>query len=398
LKKVIAVIITCLIFISLFSFQNVAADDVNEGIPKIEQPIESQSVVAIEKVPVIEAGAAIVIEASSGRILYQKNGFSKRPMASTTKIMTAIIALENGNLNDKVVVSKRAAQIGGSTIDLKEGETLSLNDMLYGLMLNSGNDAAIAIAEHIGGTVENFVGMMNEKAEELGAKDTFYKSPHGLDNPDHYTTAYDLALITKYALSNPIFSKIVSTKTTSIKNRSLYNTNEMLGMYQGVDGVKTGYTGQAGRCLVTTAMRDNMRIISVVLNCGTVNQRARNTKSILDYAFNNYKMYNLVYSGQFIKNIPVIKGIKEYVPAFSGSNISVPLNMKEFEGIETEIDLPDKMRAPVNEGTEIGSIKYIVKGEVLGRTVLRTGASVRRKGFLDYFGDIITRWERQMQM
>lgn len=200
--------------------------------------------VSLESIPIIDAAAAIVMDTETGRVLFEKNAYSRRPIASTTKIMTGILAIEMGDLNDEVTVSKGASRIWGSVIDLQQGEKLKLGELLYGLMLSSGNDAAIAIAEHIGGTLENFLEMMNKKARLIGARNTNFKSPHGLDMEGHYSTAYDIALITRYALENPIFSKIVATKQAVIPKRNLYNTNEMLEMYHGADGVKTGYTGK----------------------------------------------------------------------------------------------------------------------------------------------------------
>lgn len=346
--------------------------------------------------PKIQAMASIVMDTESGRVLFEKNGYSRRAMASTTKIMTAIIALEKGNLDDVVTISKRAAGIWGSTIDLKEGQKYKLKELMYGLMLNSGNDAAVAIAEHIGGTVENFVGMMNEKAQELGVKDTSFKSPHGLDAPDHYSTAYDLAVITQYALRNPVFSKIVGTQTTSIPNRGLYNTNEMLGSYPGADGVKTGYTGQAGRCLVASATRDNWRIISVVLGCSTLNQRAQSTSNILDYAFGNYKPYVLSEEGEVVAKLPVVKGIQKDVSVKAVKKIKIPLTSYEIDNLKLQIELPDKIPAPVTAENMIGNVKFYVDDKLIAQSELKAGSGVRRKYVKDYLMDIIREWSRMM--
>jgi len=209
--------------------ERVYGDEFVEDEFASEVVIESVNVDESEelKPPRIEAKAAIVIDADTGRVLYEKDAYSRRAIASTTKIMTAIVAIENGNLDDKVKVSSRAASIWGSTIKLKPGEELTLKELLYGMMLRSGNDAALAVAEH-GGTVENFVKMMNDKARELGLKNTAFKTPHGLDVEGHYSTAYELAMLTRYALQNPVFAQIVATKSTTITNRSLYTTNEML--------------------------------------------------------------------------------------------------------------------------------------------------------------------------
>ena len=228
--------------------------------------------------PVINAQSAIVMDFDTGRVIFEKNAYQRRPMASTTKVMTAIIALENGNLDDIVTISRNATSIHGSLMHLHTGEKLPLRDLMYGLLLCSGNDASIAIAEHVGGSVEGFLEMMNNKAKEIGANNTHFTSPHGLDDVGHHSTAYDMALITKYALNIPVFNEIVKTKSIQVGNRYLNNSNEMLTSYEGADGVKTGYTGRAGRCLITSATRDGRRFISVVLFCDSRSQRALSSK------------------------------------------------------------------------------------------------------------------------
>lgn len=344
------------------------------------------------KVPDIDAKAAIVMDTVTGRVLYEKNAYSKVPIASTTKIMTAIVALENGDLNDMVTVSERAASIWGSRVNLKIGEQISLHDLMYGMMIKSGNDAAIAIAEHIGGTVENFLDMMNKKARELGAYDTQFKSPHGLDMEGHYSTAYDLALITRYALENPVFSKIVSTVSINIKDRNLYNTNEMLTVYQGADGVKTGYTGKAGRCLVTSATRENWRIISVVLNCSSRTQRARSSKAILDYAFNNYKFYTLLSPDEVLCKLPVENGLKTRTTIVPVEGVILPLREDEAALIQKKVQLPGKIKAPVYSNIEVGSVSFYLSGEVLATTKLKTADNVGKKRFGHFFMDVILEW------
>ncbi len=257
--------------------------------------MSSVKVYANSDYPSIFAKSAIVIDQETGRVLYEKNSHEKLPMASTTKIMTLLVALEKGNLKDIVTVSKRAASVGGSSIWLSPGEKIDMESLLYGLMLNSGNDAATAIAEHIGGSVENFAKIMNEKAKEIGAYDTHFVTPSGLDIgiDDHYTTAYDLALITRYAFRYPKFAEIVSTKEKTIPwegkewDRYLRNKNKLLWIYEGADGVKTGFTNKAGRCLVSSATREGRRFIAVVLNSPPMWE---DSIKILDYAFSKYKL------------------------------------------------------------------------------------------------------------
>ena len=371
------------------------ADDFHEYEP-INEAFTKEVVEASATPPVIEAGAAIVIDAKSGRVLYAKNADSRRPMASTTKIMTAIVAIEKGGLEDKVKVSKRAASVRGSVIHLRAGEDLTLRELLYGLMLNSGNDAAIAIAEHIGGTVENFAQIMTNKAKDIGLKDTAFKTPHGLDATGHYTTARELALLTRYALDNPVFSKIVSTQSMAISNRTLNNTNEMLRLYNGADGVKTGYTGKAGRCLVTTAKRGDFRIISVVLNCSSRTIRAKSSKTILDYGFDNYKLYTLLQKDQQITKIEVKKGIKKFTNVTAVSGVEIPLTLEEKNKLKEEISTYAILNAPVHEGIEVGTIVFSIDDKIIAQSDLKTCESISRKNFWYYWHEITDIWYRIM--
>ena len=373
----------------------VMADDMLEGEP--EAYIFTDNAVTTSVSPYIDATAALVMEAESGRVLYSKNPTVKKSIASTTKIMTAIVALENGDPEDIVTVSRKAAGTRGSSINLGAGQKFTLMELLYGMLMNSGNDAAVAIAEHIGGSVEAFADMMNGKARELGAENTVYVTPHGLDAQGQYSTAYDLAIITRYALKNPIFSRIVSTNKTSIPGRQLYNTNELLEIYPGVDGVKTGYTGQAGRCLVASATRNGMRIISVALGSPTRYRRAEASRMILDYGFNNYTMHTLIQAGSGFKSLSVRRGVSRTVAVKAMDTVKIPLRQDELERLETRMFLPESLDAPVYAGTDTGCVEYLVDGEVVGQTILTTWEDVRRKGFFDYLGSIIGSWARMMR-
>jgi len=394
LKRTLIIII-CVLFVIL-PCELVFTDELAEDEPIVEIFTRS-SAESTAATPKIEAGAAVVMDMKSGRILYNKNAYARKSIASTTKIMTAIIAIENGNLEDKVKVSKRAASIWGSTIKLRAGEELSLRELLYGVMLKSGNDAAIAVAEHIGGTVENFVSMMNEKAKQLGLKNTAFVTPHGLDEEGHYSTAAELAEITRYALKNPVFSKIVGTQSMAIKDRSLNTTNEMLSLYKGADGVKTGYTGKAGRCLVTSATRNNFRIISVVLNCSSRATRAQSSKAILDYCFDNYKPFRIIEKDQEIAKIEVKKGIKRYVRVAAMEELEMPLTLEERENLVKEIEVFDVLNAPVYKDIETGCIKFSVDGKVIAQTAVKTSEDIPVKGFTDYWSEIINIWYRLMK-
>jgi len=392
MKKIAALAISVLIM--LFPAHTAHCDDFIEEEPFEPVLTDAESGPGI---PSINAGFAVVIDAESGRVLYEKNAHKRTPMASTTKIMTAVVALEKGNLDDVVTVSKRAAGIWGSRIHLKAGQKITLRELLYGLLLSSGNDAAIAIAEHLGGNMENFVEMMNKKARELGLRNTSFKTPHGLDADGHYTTAYELACLTRYALENPVFSEIVKTKKTSISYRTLYNTNEMLGAYPGADGVKTGYTGKAGRCLVTSVTRDGGRFISVVINSPSRYDRALSSKLILDYAYNNYKTYTLMRAGEIVTNIGVSKGIDNSVPVESMDEVRMALKEEEVDALEMALEIPDAVDAPVYKNIEVGCVKFLVGGEVIAKAQLKTCDDVRRKTARDFLGDIFRTWGRTIR-
>jgi serine-type D-Ala-D-Ala carboxypeptidase (penicillin-binding protein 5/6) len=244
--------------------------------------------VAAAAPPAIGAEAAVLMVANTGRVLYDKNPAGIMYPASTTKIITLITALQRGDLNSIVTVSPRAARCDGSRLELRPGDRLTLRDLLYGMMLVSGNDAAEAVAEHIAGSVPAFVGMMNAQAEKMGAVRTHFSNPHGLPDPiNHFTTAYDMALITANAMRNPEFARIVSTSqyTVAFRNRPevrVFNTNRLLNVYQGANGVKTGYTDAAGDCLVAAAKRRDVQLIAVLLNDDT---RWSDAPKLLDYGF-----------------------------------------------------------------------------------------------------------------
>ncbi|MGO4787713.1 D-alanyl-D-alanine carboxypeptidase family protein [Paenibacillus sp. 2KB_20] len=264
-----------------------------------------------ENGPANHAQAAALIDVTSGRVLYSKNGDERLRIASLTKIMTAIVAIEHGKLDDRVKISKNAFAKEGSSIFLKLGEEMRLENLLYGLMLRSGNDAATAIAEHVGGTEEGFVLLMNEKAAGLGLTNSHFMNPHGLDHDEHYSSANDVAKLTAYALKNPVFSEIVKTPTKKAPNPNEAwdykwdNKNKMLRFYEGADGVKTGYTKKAFRCLVSSATRNGQQIAAVTLNDG--NDWNDHSK-MLDYGFAHFPLKKVTEKGQKIQGYPLVTG------------------------------------------------------------------------------------------
>lgn len=245
----------------------------------------------------ISSKRAVVLERNSKIFLYEKNSDEKCAMASTTKIMTCLLILENCDLADTVSISKKAAQTGGSRLDLSEGDIISVNDLLYGLMLCSGNDAAVALAEFCSGSIEEFAKLMNSRASELGLSSTHFVTPHGLDNENHYTNAKDFAILTDFTLNNPLFLQIVGTKSYTItinsNQKSISNTNELLGNIDSVYGVKTGFTSQAGRCLITSAKQNNLDIIVVVFGADTKSIRTTDSANLINYIFSNYTAIRL---------------------------------------------------------------------------------------------------------
>lgn len=344
-------------------------------------------------IPSISAKNAIAIETTSGRIIYEKNAYKKVPMASTTKIMTAIIAIENNLLTDTVVVSKKAAWTGGSSVNLKENDEILLSELLYGLMLNSGNDAAVAIAEHTAGNLEEFAKLMNEKAKEIGALSTNFVTPHGLDADNHYSTAYDMAIITKYALQNPTIKKLVSTSSYTMKfkngkTKNLTNTNPLLSFYEGATGVKTGYTGLAGKCLVASAKRNNMEIIAVLLGDPTSAARRTDSSKILDYCFNNYELHDLkdIYPLNF--SVQIQKGIRKEIKPIYENSLILPLTDEEKNSITIKKMITGEIIAPIEINESFGTIQFILKGEVLGEIKILAPYSVPRLNVLDYLEKI----------
>ncbi|MBE5812844.1 MAG: D-alanyl-D-alanine carboxypeptidase [Clostridiales bacterium] len=349
---------------------------------------------AITNKPVINATSAIAIDSNSFRILYEKNAFSKKPMASTTKIMTIIIAVENNNLDEIVTISKKAAGTGGSSAHLKAGKQIKLEELLYGLMLNSGNDAAVAIAEHTADSVENFAKLMNKKAIELGALNTNFVTPHGLDTNNHYSTAYDMAIIAAYALKNPIISEIVNTTSKDMKFTDgtsvfLSNTNKLLSLYNGANGVKTGYTAMAGRCLIGSATQNNWQVITVVFGEPTSSSRLNDTIKLLDYCFDNYSLVDLceLYTPQFKINIK--KGKKINVTPKYANSLVLPLTKSEEKSITIKKSYSDELIAPIKQNQIIGKVDFMLNDVLLGSVKLLSSESVERLSYKDYYNILL---------
>jgi D-alanyl-D-alanine carboxypeptidase (penicillin-binding protein 5/6) len=343
----------------------------------------------------LSAKSAVLMERDSGRVLYMDNCHDLQEMASTTKIMTGILAIEKGNLEGTVKVGKNASGIEGSSIWLSAGEELKLRDLLYGLMLASGNDAAVAIAEHIGGSVQNFVQMMNDKAGEIGAKNTHFANPNGLPSESHYTTAYDLALIACYAMRNPDFSRIVATKYKTIPwegheyDRVVKNKNKILWQYEGGNGVKTGYTKNAGKCLVAGAERDGMQLIAVVLDDGNM---FKDCMSLLDYGFENYSNYTILEKGEPMGTVNIAEGKEKQIEIFSPARVCLPVTEKEKDKVAKKVYLEQTVKAPVEKGQTVGTVEIWLDGKKMYVTPLMAAKAVKENSYRYNFFKVLDEW------
>ena len=348
-----------------------------------------------EKIAGVHSSASSLVEVESQRVLYSENGDKKLPMASTTKIMTALVAIEKGNLSDTVTITKEASGVEGSSIYLEVGETLTLEELLYGLMLHSGNDAAVAIAIHVGGSVSSFCEMMNQKARELGAHNTNFVNPHGLPASNHYTTANDLALIAAAAMRNEQFRNIVGTTSKTIPHdgrswdRALNNKNKLLYSYNGANGIKTGYTKAAGRCLVGSACRDGMQLVSVVLNCSDI---YNDTAAILDYGFANFARHTILAKNAVLGEVTVKNGIEEALEARAKDDIVLTLTEEEASRVQVVAKLLASVDAPVEEGDYLGTAEVWLDDAMIAATDLVATVSVREKSFLDYLNIVFGHW------
>ena len=326
------------------------------------------------RVQALSAQKAILFDANSGRVLFEKNADSRSLIASTTKIMTALVVCEQCNVLDRMKIPKEAVGIEGSSMYLQEGEVLTIQELLYGLMLRSGNDAAVALAIYCGGTVEGFAELMNDKARRLGLKNTHFENPNGLDSPEHYSTARDLAVLTAYAMQNPIFVKTVSTKSITIGNRTLQNHNKLLWSLEGADGVKTGFTKAAGRILVSSAARQGRRLIGVTINAP--NDWNDHT-TLLDDGFQRYQIKSLIVKGDCLGKLEIAGGTAGEVSLIADSDFFYALASDE----NPEIVLQKKgfVYAPVAEGQNAGFAYVCIDSKPVGKVPLVYGKTVEKE-------------------
>ena len=343
--------------------------------------------------PEVAAGGAALREMDSCRMLAGWNEHVKLPMASTTKIMTALLAIERCELDRVVKIPDAAVGVEGSSMYLAKGEELRVIDLLYGLMLTSGNDAAVALAIEIAGSEEDFARLMNERAEELGCTETNFVTPNGLHDPEHYTTAYDLCRIACAAMRSETFRTIVSTEyyqtQSGDKTRTLKNKNKILWQYDGGNGVKTGFTKAAGRCLVFSAERGGTQLVGVVLKCPGMWDEA---KKLLDFGFDNYRTRRLIEAGLRVGFVAVRGGEKKGLELSAKNDILYPLSVDGTDTLRWTLESPDEVAAPVQAGTELGRLKLYCNDEMVYDTALYAAETVEAAAYRFYIDEILERF------
>ncbi|MEN6350622.1 MAG: D-alanyl-D-alanine carboxypeptidase family protein [Syntrophomonas sp.] len=326
--------------------------------------------------------AALLMDASSGRVLYEVNAHEHLSPASVTKIMTALLVVEKGDLKKEVTISQTAADTPESSIWLEPGDELTREQLLYAAMLNSANDAVIALTESVAGSEKNFVELMNRRAEQLGMKDTHFCNPHGLETKGHYTTAYDLALVSREALNNATFRQVVSTKTKTIPwtgkdyDHLLINQNRLLYRYDDAIGIKTGYTKQAGNCVVGAAQKNSLVLIAVAMNSPSVYD---DLQQMLDYGFANFNKTTIKKSNQLSAEVPVTNGQAETVQVIPKTDLIVAAAAKEQSQLAYKLYPQKQVEAPVTKGQVLGKCKMYVDGQEVGQVDLLAAASVALK-------------------
>ena len=326
-----------------------------------------------QHVSAISAEKAIVLDGQTGRVLFEKNADSQSLIASTTKIMTALLICEQCNVLDRMRIPKEAVGIEGSSMYLKEGEVLTIQELLYGLMLHSGNDAAVALAIYCGGTVEGFAQLMNDKAHDLGMTGSHFVNPNGLDAPDHYSTARDLAILSAYAMRNPIFATTVSCKSVKAGQRYLTNHNKLLWRLEGANGVKTGYTKAAGRILVSGAKRDGRQLIAVTINAPS---DWNDHTVLLEDGFSRFSVQTIIKEGQCLGNQAVAGGQAGQISLIAAEEFSYAM----AQGEQVSIELPGSgfVYAPVSEGQNAGYAHIFLDGAPVGKVALVYGQTVEQ--------------------
>ncbi len=335
----------------------------------------------------ITAPAAILIEASTGQVLFEKNCHEQRPPASVTKIMTMLLvmeAIDNGQIkqDDLVTCSEFAASMGGSQVYLEPGEQMTVRDMLKAVAVASGNDAAVALAEHVAGSQEAFVNLMNERAVGLGMQDTHFVNCNGLDDPAHLTSAYDIALMSQELVRHPLILEFTGIWMDSLRDGAfgLVNTNKLIRFYEGANGLKTGSTSTAKFCLSASAVRNGMNLIAVIMGAETSKDRFGDASRLLDYGFANYAVADSLLQDEELAPIPVIKGIQPTVQPGISEGFHLLVSKAKINSIEKNISLPEALQAPVNAGDVLGGVEFMLDGQKIGGTDIVARNSVAKVG------------------
>lgn len=352
----------------------------------------------------IKSPSAILIDAGTGTVLFEKNPHEKLEPASITKVMTIVLALdalESGKvkLTDVIKVSEKAWKTGGSQVFLGQGEEQTLETLLKCIVVASANDASVAVAEYIGGSVEGFTKMMNDKARELGMNNTNFSNPHGLSEPNLYTTAYDISRMAMELVKYPMFFKWSTVWMDYLEHTDkkrdatmLANTNKLLGKYEGLDGLKTGFHSKAGHCFAGTAKRGDFRLISVVLNAENTDERFEDTKRLFDYGFGHYSSVPIVKKGAVQKTLLVEKGQVKEVNIIVPEDVCILVEKGKEDGVKTKAEFPDKLVAPVKKGQTVGT--YIVEkdGQIVKKVDLVVEDDIARAKIFDMFKKILGKW------
>lgn len=405
MKKKFLILIYLFLFISIQLTPTTLCDDIenDETIDVNSAILSANSSNSEIKIPETNSRACVVIDRNTNTILYGKNEKNVRKMASTTKIMTATVIIENCNLDETIEVSKKAAGTGGSRLGLKTGDKITVRDLLYGLMLCSGNDAAVALAEHAGGNIQGFSELMNKKASDLKLTNTNFETPHGLDSDNHYTTAYELALLSNYALNNKTFAQIVGTKEYTITingyPKSISNTNELLGNLDGVYGIKTGFTNGANRCLVSACKRNNMDIICVVLGADTKNFRTTDSIKLINYIFSNFTPIDIKelindelesWKKENLNNIIINKGVSQDIilELENIDNLIIPVRKDLINSINISINCQTCFEAPIYANTIVGNVNVVISETASLNYNIYNMSEIKHKSWSNYLFEI----------
>lgn len=356
----------------------------------------SYRVIAAEFITSSNAKSLLLMEASSGKILYEKNSHQSLPPASVTKIMTMLLiceAIDRGEitLDTQITASERAKSMGGSTIFLETNEVMTLDDLLKGIAVASANDACVAVAEHMCGSVESFVELMNQRAKELGMKDTNFINCNGLDAENHHTSAYDIAVMSRELLKHNMIFNYTTIWMDSLRNGKfqLSNTNKLIRFYEGANGLKTGSTSNAGCCISATAKRDNMQLIAVVMGAENSKERFSSASELLNFGFANFTVSNFGNKGTEVCKVKILNGKENKIVAITQSNTAVVIDKKQKDNAKTHINIPKNLPAPIKKGEIIGELIITLNGETLAKSNLVSDRTIKKKNASDYFMQLL---------